>query len=318
MFHLYVLSSDRLRDHCSCGFMDLILGFERYKKEAHDLGFEIHRIDNPNENQIYGCNVDGIFTAWCNGVNIDSDRFAGRKWKIATFIDDIHWWSKETLQTLMNVFDKVDVVFAPYYRSALKYKTYSDFTGKMQELHWWAPDYCFSIKNEPWHLRKNQILLSGAISHYYPLREIIKSSNHRCVQTLDHCGYRSPFGHPYHGCEFLDYASTFKGMIGTSAAPGKTYDGFVHNLDYTLAKTFESLGCGCLSFLEKTNDFDALGLVEDEHYIRIDPQNFCEQFERVLYRDSEKIVTNGYRLVKETHSTRNRVMSVLKSLKNKW
>jgi len=324
MFNLYVISVSGLREHLLYSFQDLLEGFVRYKEEAEKLGFTIHYVEDIDSKELIkqGRNIDGIFSMWGNGASSyrDEDFKQKKPFKFAVFLDDFHWWDKKGLDLRLFFFDRIDLIFLPYYRSIMKYEVYSEFRNKFVSLPWWSVDHCFSI-NSPWLKRKNKILFSGAHFEYYALREKILSSKHRFVEVLPTCGY-SNFSHPHHGRAFLDYVSNFKGMIGTSASPGSPkYDkSIVHPLDYTLLKVFESLGCGCLSFLEKTEDFKELGFVEYKHYIPIDANNFKNQFLYLTHNVnvSRDIAKEGREFVRLQHSTKNRVISVLKTLQKKW
>jgi hypothetical protein len=322
VFKLYVISTANLRDEPSFAYQDLLEGFERYKKESAELGFDIHYVEDTTSDLLVKSEVEvnGIFTIWGNGFNYL--KFSERPFRVATFACDTNWWTENQLEIRLSLFDSSDVVFIPYYRAVFKYdvyKVYDSLKDKFVSLYWWVTDK-FVFDNE-WDDRKNKILLAGACGETHRVREEVRVSGHPLVEVLPHCGY-TDFSHPYHGANFLNYASTFKGFIGTPGSPAATYydSTIIHPLNYhTMEKIFIGLGCGCLSFLEETSDFEELGLIKYKHYVPIDISNFRSQFDEYLgHPYAEQIAKEGQNFVSKNHSTKQRVLTVLNTLKERW
>lgn len=323
-FVLYVLTNDALDNHLSGSFSDIIYGLDRYKDIAlSKFGIEVRLAKNKTSSQLVasGERFDGVFSCWDSAISHRDKAYKQRAYKTSSFIDDFHWWNKDQLAARLEFFDKIDVVFSPYYRTLttcdLYKNTYREFQHKFTPLYWWSNDVCyvFDIK---WKDRKDRILLSGAVGPWYKLRQAIAWSRNPLIEHLKHCGYDN-FSHPYHGDNFLRYMATFKGAVGTSASPMPTqYDAsIVHPLDYTLKKPFETLGCGTLGFLEKTADFDELGLIPYVHYVPITAGDF-DKWDLIFRPEAEAIANAGREFVKQNHSTKNRVLTILQTLKDRW
>jgi len=110
-------------------------------------------------------------------------------------------------------------------------------------------------------LRKNKSLLSGAMSHHYPLRSLIKNNllNNRASTTIDllqHPGYHRD-GSNTPG--FLDMLNHYKVAVCTSSVYG-----------YALRKLIEATVCGCLVLTDLPHDEVLPGI--DDNLIRVHPQ----------------------------------------------
>jgi len=313
MYKLCVLDCDNLDNELVCSFSDLINGFVKYKDEAEKRDIEIIYEKNKRTDEIIQRNdkIDCFMSIWGAMVDTNSDIYKNRKFKTITFLDDVHWWTEQSLKDRINFFEKTDIIFTPYARTAKTYLQYSHLYSKFQTLHWWAPDSCFSF-NEQWKNRKDKILLSGSIQ-MYPIRKAISENLDVEVEQLKHSLRYPKFIHEYHGEKYYEYLSKYKGAIATSCAKHATeYDKtIVHALDYTLSKNFEILGCGCLGFLEETDDFNELQLKPYEHYIPITLLTYKQQWKYLQDKNSELIAKKGHELVKATHSTKNRIIQIL-------
>ena len=316
MFNLCVLTNDALDDHLSNSFFDLLYGLERHKDLAIEFGIQIKFFKNKTTKQLVdsGEKIDGAFSCWDSAISHYDKDFGSRTYKVASFVDDFHWWTEEGLKGKLEFFDKMDIVFSPYYRTFLTYDIYKRLQHKFVSLYWWGTDRGLEL----WRDRKNLVLSSGATGTWYKLRTAIISSRSPLVEHLNHCGYEN-FTHPHHGAAYLQYMSTFKGGIGTSASPMPTpYDpSIIHPLDYTLKKPFEIMACGTLGFLEETKDFRELGFIPYVHYIPITLEDF-NKWEYILKPEAEEVANAGRELVKNNHSTKNRVLTVLSTIKERW
>lgn len=317
MFNLYVLTNDAIDNMYHGAFSDLLHGLEKYKDLACDFGIQIKLLKNQTTKQLTGEKIDGVISCWDSAISHYDEGFNKRTFKVASFVDDVHWWTKEQLVGKLEFFNKIDVVFSPYHRTLLTYDVYKEIQYKFASLFWWAIDYSFTL-NTLWKDRKDIVLSSGTTGPWYKLRTSIILSKHPLVEHLKHCGYDN-FVHPYYGNAYLQYMSTFKGGIGTSANPMPTaYDStIIHPLDYTLKKPFEVVGSGALGFLEPTKDFEELGFVPYVHYVPITEDDF-NKWDYILNPEAEKIANAGREFVKNNHSTKNRVLTILSTLKERW
>ena len=318
MFRLYVLDHDNLDNELVYSFSDLINGFVRYKNEAKERGIEIIYEKNKSTDQIIqrGDKVDCFFSIWGGKVDTNSDLYKNRKFLTATFLDDIHWWTEQSLNDRITFFEKTDFVFTPYARTAKTYKEYEHINSKFISLHWWSPDSCFKF-NKTWQQRKNKILLSGSIQ-LYPLRKAISQKKNNIVEQLSHSLRFPNFAHAYHGVKYYEYLSSYKGAICASCAPHTTEKiNRQHTLDYTLSKNFEILGCGCLGFLEQTADFAELGFKSYENFIPITLLTYEQQWKYLCDKKASEIAFTGMQFVKANHSTKNRIIQILDTIKSK-
>jgi hypothetical protein len=318
-FVLCVLISDALDNNASLSFSDLLYGLERYKDIAlNEFNIDIKLIRNKTTDELINVNekFDGVISCWGNGIGNNIETF-----KTSIFIDDCHWWEKWQLTSRLGLFNKVDIIFTPSYRTLTTYDIYKNIYKEIQHkfvsLYWWAVDECFTF-DMLWKDRKDSILIYGAFGQCYNLRCAIIKSKHQSIELLNHCGYND-FSHQYHGSSLLKYLSGFKGGIGTSANQAATqYDqSIIHPLDYTLKKPFEILGCGALGFLEPTKDFDDLGFIPYVHYIPITTDDY-DKWDYIKKSDAEDIAKTGMEFVKNNHSTKNRAITILSTLKEKW
>jgi len=325
MFKLHVLNFNSFINDLSLNVTDLFEGLRKYNDLANTMGIDIVYHENVSSKELIksGVQVDGILNYWGNGLNDNSKSI-----KKAILITDIHWWYLSQLQMRLKLFKEHDLIFTPYYRTTIAYDVFKEFKNKFVSLFWWLPERMIDF-NIQWNQKKHNILFSGADSKFYKLRQIIKASPHSLLEILPHSGYNTgrkedynngKYLHKYHGKNFLEYIATFKGMIATTASGGSPgYDPKIkHPLDYTLKKVYESLGMGCLGFLEKTKDFNELGLIEYENYIPINYDNFNSQFNWLNNPKAELIAWNGKQLIAENHTTKQRVLKVLNAVKEKW
>jgi len=317
MFKLYILDSDHLDNELVYSFSDLLNGFVRYKNEAEKRGIEIVYEKNKRSDEIIlrGDKVDCFMSIWGGMVDVNSEIYKNRTFLTASFLDDVHWWTEKSLKDRISFFEKTDFIFTPYARSAKTYKQYESVYSKFYTLPWWAPDICFDF-NQAWENRKNKVLLSGSIQ-MYPIRKSISENKNKYVEQLKHSLRYPNFAHPYHGAKYYEYISAYKGAISTSCAPHKTeYDPtIVHSLDYTLSKNFEVLGCGCLGFLEETKDFAELGFRAYENFIPITMSTYSSMWSFLENIESKDIARIGTKFVKSNHSTKNRIIQILETIK---
>jgi len=316
MIRLYVLDCTHLDNELVYSFSDIINGFVRYKDEAVKLGIEICYEKNKRSDEILqrGDRVDCFMSVWGAMVDTASELYKNRKFLTATFLDDIHWWSEQSLKDRLTFFEKTDLIFTPYARTATTYNEYSNLKSKFVSLHWWAPDKCFD-NNISWEQRKNKVLLSGSI-HMYPLRKAISEVKNGIVEQLKHSLRFPNFAHQYHGVKYYEYLSRYKGAICASCAPHKTENvSITHPLDYTLSKNFEVLGCGCVGFLEETKDFQELGFEPYKNFVPITMKNFQEQWRYLFKQEAKEIAKAGLEFVRTKHSTKNRILQILNKIK---
>jgi len=131
---------------------------------------------------------------------------------------------------------------APYVRSRHLIRTYHSLDSTI------VPEYSFR--------RNKEILLSGAISNYYPLRKRLAQDFQAEIDVLKHPGYH------IRGCHtpnFLKLLSEYKVSICTSSFMG-----------YTLRKLMESTACGCRVLTDLPSD-EILPEIDD-NLERIHPQ----------------------------------------------
>jgi len=316
MINLYVPINEKLKKHYSYPSLDLPEGLIRYSIEGKN--YNINIVSSFSEDKI-----DAIFSMWGAAIEGNDEEYnrkingliIDKKVKLFTFWDDIHWWDNVGLQSRLQWFNLADLIFFPYYKRFIQYREYSQFVEKARWLPWWAPECCFS-NDIPYHIREPKIALTGNCTSIYPLRKKIwENRAHKMIEYLEHPGYEGEKPHEYHGKKFYDYLVQYKGAIGGNAIT-TTRNGITHELDYTLKKNFEILGCGCLGFLEKSEELDDLGFRENQHYISINSENWREKFHNFSAAMALKVSNAGRTFVAENHSTKNRCLKIFEQIKN--
>src|SRR5271157_2447127 len=107
MFNLHLLSSSMLKDSIHYPVYMLVKNlYEKYNDYAKQQGFNL--IYHENEDRGMLKDVDGIFSLWGHFLHKKPDN---DKCKIAVFLDDVFWYTKEQLDNNVKLYRKYDLIF---------------------------------------------------------------------------------------------------------------------------------------------------------------------------------------------------------------
>lgn len=142
-----------------------------------------------------------------------------------------------------------------------------------------------------------KILLSGAISKYYPQRRFLKNLNNPNVDVLSR-------NKGICGSDYNKYLNKY--ICGFACCS-------IKNTPYLVGKFFEIPAAGCLllAFDEYIKEpMKELGFIDGENYISCNQANMVEKINYICDEKNinaiNKIRKNGQRLIKERHSDKHR------------
>ena len=223
----------------------------------------------------------------------------------ALVADDLHWGPNEERrwgQTLTYMI--VDLVFSTYgYVFHDFYPEVRNFSRCIWMPHSASPDFLIPFNPDA----ESTLLLSGAISGCYPLREKMKAlcdtGRHRIVHH-PHPGYGTHFDNDADRRVGRGYGRLINGCRAAFT------DCSIYR--YTVAKHFEIPAAGALLLAERAiaGPLLQLGFVEGEHYIAASDEDLEERVRYVLDKanraEVDAIRRRGQALVWERHKTSDR------------
>lgn len=245
------------------------------------------------------------------------DHFAKTGKRIAIWVDDLHCFYCRVpcaSERLICLFDKVDLIFTPYYHQFHLWKLYRRFVDKVVWSPWSVPDWIFE-DSVHWKDRRDRVLLSGCCSVQYPLRKRLFQYAHGsdCIDILDHPGYAGTRQKGVVGREFYKLLSSYKGAIATT---GSTRLRIKRVIDYTVHKYFEIPACGCVPFMEVTPDLGELGFVDGLNFISITRSNYQKRLRFIHSREAEGLARASQNLIREKHTDKHRARAIIDSIVN--
>lgn len=213
---------------------------------------------------------------------------------------DIHYRKEERKRYIIK--NKVTKIFS-IYRDAF-YRDFSEFKDYM----YWLPHFVNTeIFTDYGLCKRNDILLMGAISHHYPLRQKMRFYFRRRKGFVyrPHPGYSNIGARSYFGEKYAREINRSKIFI--------TDDSILH---YPLIKYYEVLACNTLLLAPTNKEIEDLGFIPGVHFVDIDENNFAEKVDYYLEHEKErlKIAEAGYKMVHSRHSTFHRVRQFLNIL----
>ncbi|HEV7682474.1 MAG TPA: glycosyltransferase [Pyrinomonadaceae bacterium] len=224
------------------------------------------------------------------------------------FADDLHWWDEKMRQRKSVSFALCDGILATYGYAWDKF--YPEFceTKKVTWVpHSASPDFMLQYNAEP----NNSILLSGAVSGYYPLRQQMKALHAEGAYAItchDHPGYFTGY----------DYDNNEKIGRGYANTINRHRAAFTDSLTfrYVVAKYFEIPATGALLLAEDavSGPLSKLGFIENVHYLPVSQENLEEQIQYFLdeknHEELDQIRRNGQELVWDRHKTSDRARQI--------
>jgi hypothetical protein len=222
--------------------------------------------------------------------------------------DDMHWWNEQMRQTKSVSFALCDTILST--NGNIWGHFYPEFCGTKKVVwvpHSASPDFLLPYNRCP----ENSILLSGAISGHYLLRQQMKA--------LHAQGSHSIAYHPHPGYYTgYDYENNQNVGIGYAKTINRHRAAFADSLifRYVVAKYFEIPATGALLFADDavSGPLRALGFIENRHYLPVSKESLEERVQYVLdernHEELDEIRRSGQKLVWETHKTVDRARQI--------
>lgn len=220
------------------------------------------------------------------------------------FVDDLHSRDGQTKYRKAISYLMCDAILSTY--AYLFDQFFPEIAAKRDVV--WIPhsacaDFLIPFNNHA----ENAIFLSGAINHYYPLRQQMKSfyDNHTYpISYRSHPGYHYNYDHNKNrnvGRGFAEQINSHRAAFTDSL-----------KFNYIVAKYFEIPATGSLLLADMSVSaaFSHLGFIEHEHYLPISSQNMEEVIRYALdeknHAELDEIRNRGQALVWQKHRTDDR------------
>ncbi len=235
----------------------------------------------------------------------DIYRLDCRKFVLA---DDLHWFDDESRQKKTIGFALADAVLATYgYRWDHFYPQFCATKKVVWIPHAASPDFIIPYNPQA----QNFVVLSGATSSYYPLRQQLKELYERGSHPIvlqPHPGYYT--GYDYQTDEQV--GSGFARMLNNYRTAFT--DCLVYR--YVVAKYFEIPATGALLLADEavSEQLSQLGFIKYQHYVPVSKENLEEQIQFVLeeknHAELDQIRKAGQDLVWQRHRTSDRARQI--------
>lgn len=220
------------------------------------------------------------------------------------FTDDLHYWNENMKAQRYAALGLSDTILSTYEYALDRF--YPRLRGQKHRAwvpHSASPDFMLPYDDNP----QNAILLSGAVSENYPLRQRMKLlSDERRYPIVVH-------EHPGYHCEY-DYRRNQD--IGEAYARkiNKYRIAFTDcsRFGYVLAKYFEIAATGSLLLADEgvEEPLSRLGFIKDVHYVPVSADNLEDRIRYVLNPDHlgelDEVRRRAMRLVLKQHKTSDR------------
>jgi hypothetical protein len=220
------------------------------------------------------------------------------------FADDLHSWDAGMKQRRRNAYLMCDVVLSTY---AYAIEEYFPSLSRVKKVVWVphaaSPDFMLGFNGRP----ENAVLLSGAVSHHYPLRLRLKALHDGGAYATayhPHPGYRCGYDHGSDESVGRGYARTINRYRAAFTDAPK--------YRYVVAKYFEIPATGALLLADSSvgGPFERLGFVDGEHYVSVSGADLEEKIAYVLdernHAALDRVRRAGQRLVWAKHKTGDR------------
>lgn len=222
--------------------------------------------------------------------------------------DDLHWWDEPMRQRKLAGFSLCDMVLSTY--GYVWNQFYPELCGAKKVIwipHSASPDFLLHHNQNA----ENAILLSGAISHHYPLRQQMKVLHGQRRYAIAY------HAHPGYHCQY-DYERNPDIGRGYAEKLNRYRVGFTDALKYgyVVAKYFEIPATGALLLADAavSEPLSQLGFIENKHYLPVSMENLEERIRYVLdeanHEELDKIRRRGQELVWEKHKTSDRARQI--------
>lgn len=232
-------------------------------------------------------------------------RLECRKYILA---DDLHWPGELVRLKKLVSFAFCHAVLATYgYAWERFYPALAGVKKVVWIPHSASPDFMMPYNPRP----TNSILLSGAVSPLYPLRQELKRLHERRLYAVAY------HPHPGYHCRY-DYGRAGDVGRGYAERINEHRAAFTDSLsfNYVVAKYFEIPATGALLLADDAvrRPLERLGFVAGRHYLPASRENLEERIRYVLdernHAEVDEIRSCGQRLVRERHKTSDRARQI--------
>ena len=222
--------------------------------------------------------------------------------------DDLHYWTDQARLTKAVGFALCGTVLATCGYAWDSF--YPEFGGAKKVVwipHSASPDFMLPYNPDA----ENSILLSGAIGHYYPLRQQMRELYDQGSYSIayhQHPGYYTGYDYENDPSVGNGYAQTINRYRAAFA------DSLIYR--YVVAKYFEIPATGALLLADDavSGPLRELGFVAYKHYLPVSQENLEERIQYVLdesnHAELDEIRRNGQQLVWERHKTTDRARQI--------
>ncbi|GAB3064498.1 glycosyltransferase family protein [Virgibacillus ainsalahensis] len=222
------------------------------------------------------------------------------------FVNDVHRLTKQRKSYIEK--NNISYIFTIVRNKFLK--TYPEFKHKME----WFPHFVNTELYKDYDLKKDiNLLMMGAVNHFYPLRrQILKSyKGDRHFVYHRHPGYRN-FSETEERQHFI--GQTYAKEINRA----KIFFTCPSVLNYPVTKYFEVLACKTLLLAPAFEELEDLGFIPGVHFVSIDENNFKEKAAYYLKneRERQKIAEQGYYFIHQKHTSKQRTDQLVKKIEN--
>jgi hypothetical protein len=203
--------------------------------------------------------------------------------------------------------NKIDLVFAHYRDAFLHY--FPDLRDRFR----WLPNHAYTPVFHDYRVKRTiDYLMMGKISNLYPLREKM----HRKMRKMkgfvahQHPGYRW-FSAEESKELFLDE------KYAKEISRAKMFLTCGSKYNFAVSKYFEVPACGTLLLAAGFPELRDLGFADKKTFVEIDKHNFLDKAKYYLKHEDERneIRKNGYKLIRERHTTDIRVREFVHELR---
>ncbi|GAA0489772.1 hypothetical protein GCM10008986_14580 [Salinibacillus aidingensis] len=182
---------------------------------------------------------------------------------------------------------------------------YPEYQNKMK----WLPHAVHLDIFKDYELEKDiPLLMMGAVSDYYPLRQ-------RILEVYE--GQANFVYHRHPGYRHYSKKEEQQHIIGNRYARELNRAQITFTspsvFHYPVLKYFEALACKTLLLAPTFNELEDLGFIPGSHFVSINEHNFKEKAAYFLEHETERnrIAEQGYHFIRKKHSTKLRAQQLV-------
>jgi hypothetical protein len=247
------------------------------------------------------------------------EHYARHGIKLALWVDDLHRYRFRfftvAAKVLRQRFEAAEVIFITYKQFFHSFRCFEAYSHKVVHLPWSVPEW-ISTYSKPWKERVPRVLVSGVDSWQYPVRRSIYRIAQRDpdprIQILCHPGY---IKRKKAGVCGREYYQLLGGICGAAATAGVLRRGLWQQISFAGAKYIEIAGCGCLPFMQPTDDLAEFGFRAGVHYVPIvEGKDLLKEAGILETPEASRIATSAQELVRSRHLHTHRAAVIREEL----